>query len=100
MWRNTVSKAEIKDLTVKVLEPEKIGDASSDITLPVTFRTRGDLQRWKIIIPNDNTAKTHPAFPVAKGVAKKIIPMHSEFKVNGFANFSAYTIDGQTILAS
>ncbi|KAF9336209.1 hypothetical protein BG006_009373 [Podila minutissima] len=70
MWRHTVIKIEIeiKDLAVKVLEPEKIGDASSDITLPVTFRTRGDLQRWKIIIPTDNSAKAHPAFPVAEDI--------------------------------
>lgn len=99
MARQTVARMEVENL-VKVLEPEKTGDASSDITLPVTFRARGELQRMKIVIPNDKKVTRHPAFPVAQGIAKKIIPLHSKFKVSGLPIYSAYWMDGRVGLAS
>ncbi|KAG0013472.1 hypothetical protein BGZ82_002119, partial [Podila clonocystis] len=61
MARN-MSRIEVTDLVVKVLEPLKTEDESHDIALPVTFRVRGELQRLKIIIPNNNKVK-NPSTP-------------------------------------
>ncbi|KAG0010164.1 hypothetical protein BGZ81_002951 [Podila clonocystis] len=99
MTRN-MSRIEVTDLVVKVLEPLKTEDDSSDITLPVTFRVRGELQRLKIIIPNNNKVKYHPVYSVAESIAKKWVPINSKFKVSGVAIYSAYSMNGQLGLAS
>ncbi|KAG0076340.1 hypothetical protein BGZ93_001153 [Podila epicladia] len=85
----------VTDLVVKVLEPMKTEDDASNIMLPVTFRVRDELQWLKVIIPNNNRAKDHPAFSVAEAVTKKWVPINFKFKVSGVAIYSAYSMNSQ-----
>ncbi|KAG0312239.1 hypothetical protein BG000_006291, partial [Podila horticola] len=99
MARHT-PKIEVADLVVKVLEPMKTEDENGDITLPVTFRVQGEVQRVKIIIPNNSKIKDHPAYSVAESIAKKRVPINSKYKVSGVAIYSAYSMNNQVGLAS